>query len=115
MILVDRRSGDRIPTEEDYAIVFDGLVEVERDDLYSLSTSAYNTSVIYVGDQLVTDLPLWRNVLDAFQASGMIPLAAGKHPLRVVCFQRKGLRHLNVGLAGQNSRPMPHRLWRPEA
>lgn len=90
-----------------FALSFAGFVRVPADGLYTFATRSDDGSRLWIGDELIVD----NDGLHATaEATGMIRLAAGMHPLRVAFFEAAGDESLAVlvegpGLARQELSP----------
>ena len=73
--------------EDQVGLVFEGFIEVPRDDIYTFYLASDDGSSMEIGTQLVIDN-------DGFHAprevQGQIALAGGKHPLRIRFFESGG-------------------------
>jgi alpha-L-fucosidase len=80
-----------------FGFEFRGFIRVPRDGVYAFSTTSDDGSRLYIGDVLVVD----NNGLHGMrEAAGVIPLAAGLHPIRVGYFERTGGEGLEVAVQG---------------
>ena len=82
---------------EDFALRFTGYIEAPADGLYTFYTNSDDGSRLYIGgDPVVNNDGLHAPV----EASGIVRLAAGKHPIIVTFFQRAGGAALEVSYEG---------------
>lgn len=79
------------------ALKFSGLIEIPRDGIYTFGTSSNDGSRLYVDDTLVVDNdgPHGLGLV-----TGIIPLKAGLHPIRVDYFNMGGTWGLDVTWKG---------------
>lgn len=90
--------------------VFEGMVEVPTSGWYTISTESDDGSRAYVDDALVAN----NNGLHGMQeVGGVVPLAAGKHHVRVEFFENSVGAGLIVRYTGQtlNRQPVPANAW----
>ncbi|MBS3734381.1 MAG: chitobiase/beta-hexosaminidase C-terminal domain-containing protein [Phycisphaerae bacterium] len=92
--------------DDNFALWFEGYVEVPREGMYTFYTASDDGSVLYIGDELVVDNDLPHGMLTA---SGKINLEAGKHPIRVGFFESRGGQGLKVmwKVPGADEEPIP--------
>ena len=83
--------------KEGFATRFSGYVEAPKDGVYLFSTRSDDGSRLYIGEQLVVDNDGLHAVAEK---RGFIPLASGKHPIRVAFFQGSGDVELKVYYEG---------------
>jgi hypothetical protein len=94
------------PGDDDFGLVFEGLVEVPADDIYTFTTTSDDGTRLLVGGQLVVD----NDGEHAPQAaSGEIALARGWHALRLEFFEARGGEALSVAWQrpGRQHEPIP--------
>ena len=92
--------------EEYFGFTFTGFIRLPQDDVYEFFASSDDGSRLYIDDSLIVD----NDGLHAMsEKSGVAPLAAGLHALRVTFFQKGGDVDLKVGYASRNisKRPLP--------
>jgi hypothetical protein len=83
--------------EERFGLCYEGFVEVPSDGMYRFSTVSDDGSRLYIWDELIVDND---GLHVAVEKSGVIPLAAGVHPIRVEFFERTGEDVLEVWYQG---------------
>jgi uncharacterized repeat protein (TIGR03806 family) len=71
-------------TTDHFGFVFEGFIEIAEDDLVSFYSVSDDGSRVWIGDELVVDND-GRHA--AIEASGIIYLGAGKHPIKVEFFE----------------------------
>lgn len=84
-------------SEERFAIRLRGFVRVPATGIYRFYTTSDDGSRLYIADQLVVDND---GLHGAAEASGVIALAAGLHPLTVTFFEKTGQQALEIGYSG---------------
>jgi alpha-mannosidase len=82
---------------EDYGLVMTGYVQVPNDGLYDFFISSDDGSALLIGDSLVIDND---GIHGDGELMGSIALKAGKHPIRINMFQRKGGEYLQLLVSG---------------
>ncbi|MEO2035113.1 MAG: CehA/McbA family metallohydrolase [Planctomycetaceae bacterium] len=92
-----------------YALHFSGLIDIPQDGVYMFATSSNDGSRLYIGDTLVVDND---GVHGIRSASGMIPMKAGLHPIRVNYFNAGGTWALDVTWKGPDfdEQPIPENV-----
>ncbi|HCA80778.1 MAG TPA: hypothetical protein DEP53_13705 [Bacteroidetes bacterium] len=78
---------------EYFGIEYHGFIKVPQDGVYGFFTDSDDGSRLFVGDKMVVDNDGRHGTREV---KGIIPLAAGFHPLRVQYFQKGGNRDLKV-------------------
>ena len=82
----------RITKRDDYiAIVFEGLIQIQKPGIYRFYSSANDGSWLYVNDKLVVD-----NSSIGNKQFGEIRLNKGKIPLKVIYYENSGTESLSV-------------------
>ncbi len=85
---------------DDVGAVFEGLLVVPQDDIYSLFLTSDDGSKLFIHDELVID----NDGLHAMrQRSARVKLKAGPHPLRIEFFEAGGRAGLTLHVAGGGS------------
>lgn len=104
-----RRPGNERP--EQYALRFDGYLDVPQDGLYEFALTSDDGSVLDIGGVRVVDND---GLHGSEQKSGMIALRKGPHPLVVRYFQAGGGAELGlfVRRAGEEWREVPAEWFR---
>jgi len=80
-----------------FAMRYSGYIEAPKDGVYLFSTRSDDGSRLHIGDQLVVDND---GLHPSVEKRGFIPLAAGRHPIRVTFFQGPGDLELKVFYEG---------------
>ena len=78
---------------ENYGLEFAGYIRVPETTVYRFFTESDDGSRLYIGDSLVVDNDRLHGM---HEASGVIALAAGYHPIRLAYFQKSGGQGLTV-------------------
>ena len=78
---------------EYFGIEYDGFIKVPQDGVYGFFTDSDDGSRLFVDDRMVLDND---GLHGTREVKGIIPLAAGFHPVRVQYFQKGGGRDLKV-------------------
>ena len=90
--------------EEYFGFQYTGFVNVPKDGVYSFFTDSDDGSRLYIGEELVVD----NDGLHGMQEQdGMIALAAGLHPIRVIFFEKTGGDGLKVSYKGSGFEKQP--------
>jgi len=84
---------------EYFGLKFTGYVEVPRDDVYKFYLTSDDGSVLYIRDRMIINND---GIHGEWEEPGEIALKAGKHPITVLMFQRKGGKALRVSIESQN-------------
>jgi hypothetical protein len=84
----------------DFALRFQGFIDVPTDGLYQFLSASDDGSQIYIGSQLVVDNN-GAHGLD--EKTGTIGLKAGKHAITVAYFDHGGDRIMNIRYGGPNN------------
>lgn len=92
--------------QEQFGLVFEGYLAIEKDELYRFLLTSDDGSRVYVGDRLVVDLDGFHNTESK---AGAIALGMGYHPLRVEYFNGTGGAELDLRIAPIGSEPAPLR------
>jgi alpha-L-fucosidase len=92
--------------KENYAFEYKGFVRVFKDGVYAFFTESDDGSALYIGDTRVVDNDGPHGMAEK---KGLIALAAGWHPIRVVYFNATGSEGLKVSWqgAGLAKQPIP--------
>ncbi len=86
--------GNSIKTQpENYGIIFEGLIKVPATGVYRFYAESDDGSRLYIDNRLVVDNDLLHGMTEA---SGVVALGAGYHPMRVTYFQKSGGDGLKV-------------------
>lgn len=91
---------------ENIGLVYSGYFKVPSDGVYAFSMTSDDGSTLEISDQMVIDND---GLHSATEKQGVVALAAGWHPIRVVWFNRTGGYELRVvcGKAGDKLKPIP--------
>jgi hypothetical protein len=99
--VIDTTPGDR---EDDFGLVFEGLIDVPEDAVYSFTATSDDGSRVWIDGERVIDN-------DGEHApepkTGQIGLAKGLHEIRVEFFERMGGQALEVTWGGPAFDPQP--------
>jgi hypothetical protein len=97
---------DMASAGDNFALWFEGYVEVPEDGMYTFYTASDDGSVLYIGDEQVVDNDGPHAMLTA---GGKINLKAGKHLIRVGFFEGRGEQGLKVMWKGPGfeTEPIP--------
>ncbi len=79
--------------EENFALVFDGYVQIKKDGLYTFYTDTDDGSKLFVNDQLLVDND---GLHGAERKQGQVALRAGYHKIRLEYMQGGGGFQLNA-------------------
>lgn len=90
--------------EHDFGLRFHGYIECPRDGVYTFATRSDDGSSLRIGDVLVVDND---GLHGAREISGQIALAAGRHVIEVLFFQKGGDIELGVTWEGPGVKPGP--------
>jgi hypothetical protein len=96
---------------ENFAVVFTGYIDIQKDGIYYFSSNTDDGSRIYVGNTLVVDNDLSHGPTDV---EGAIALKSGKYTIKIEFFQGGGGKLLEVNYAGpdiKKQRIGPNVLW----
>jgi len=85
--------------KENFALRFTGLVRAPRNGVYTFFTRSNDGSRLLIGDQIVVNND---GLHGLEEASGVIALKAGLHPITVEYFQEGGTQALITGYEGPN-------------
>ena len=80
--------------EDHYAILFEGLIDIPEEGLYTFYTYSDDGSRLFIDNQLVVDNG---GSHSAQKRTGFIPLQKGLHPLRIEYFEDYDGQTLKVG------------------
>ena len=78
---------------EYFGFEFTGYIKISKDEVYAFYTDSDDGSKLFIGDNLVVDNDGLHGVVEK---RGLIPLAAGYHPIRVSYFNKTGGLDLKV-------------------
>ena len=77
--------------------MFEGLIYIDEEGIYSFYTDSDDGSCLYIGDQLVVEND---GLHSMSEESGIIALSMGYHPIRVTYFEKSGGNKLVVSYDG---------------
>lgn len=72
------------PQADHFGYIFEGLIDVPEDGVYTFATKSDDGSVLYIGDTKVVDND---GSHAAISASGKIALKKGLHPYKLMYFE----------------------------
>ncbi len=77
------------PRKEDeyFGFEYSGFIKIDKTDIYAFYTDSDDGSRLYIGDQLVVDND---GLHSLHEEKGLIALAKGYHPIRVIYFEKTG-------------------------
>lgn len=90
--------------EDGFGLEFTGVIRILTPGMYRFYTHSDDGSRLFIGDSLVVDND---GSHSAQRAQGMIALAAGLHPFRLLYFEDHAGQSLEVGYAGPGIREQP--------
>ena len=82
---------------EHFGFEFTGYVKVPAEDVYTFYTDSDDGSKLFIGNKLVVDND---GLHGLSQKSGLIPLAAGFHPIKISYFNKTGGMGLKIYIEG---------------
>ena len=82
-----------------FAFMFEGLIYIKEEGIYSFYTDSDDGSRFYIEDQVVVEND---GLHSMSEASGSIGLSSGYHPFRVTYFEKGGGNQLIVSYEGPN-------------
>jgi len=96
---------DEFAMREDVALVFEGLLEASRDDVYTFALASDDGSTLWVDGVLVVDND---GLHGTVERRGQVALASGAHRVEVRWFNRTGGAELTVkwGALGEALAPL---------
>jgi hypothetical protein len=83
--------------DDDFGVVFSGLIRIEREGAYRFYTRSDDGSRLWIGADAVVENDGLHPPSDA---SGTVVLKPGKHPITVAFFERSGGEELEVSYEG---------------
>ena len=95
------------PQADHYGYIFEGLMEVPEDGVYTFATKSDDGSVLYIGNEKVVDND---GSHAAISASGRIALKKGLHPYKLMYFEDYEGEHLSwewMTPSGKQMEPVP--------
>ena len=87
-------SVDKLPRQNNFAVVIDGQFEVKQEGYYIFGMSSDDGSKVYLDNKLIIDLDGLHG--DDLSQSYIVPLKKGFYPLRIEYFQKDGDRKLEL-------------------
>jgi len=91
----------RYAGKDNFALRIAGYLDVRADGIYAFYLASDDGSRLYVGERLVVDHD---GLHGAVEKRGFVPLKAGKHAIRVECFEAGGDEALEVLYQGPKVR-----------
>ncbi|MDP2337360.1 MAG: family 78 glycoside hydrolase catalytic domain [Bacteroidota bacterium] len=87
-----------IATKDEYALAFEGKIEIKNDGVYEFFIKSNDGSRLLIADKMVIDHdgPHGADI----EATGKISLSKGMHPIRLDYFQAGGGMYLSVQYSG---------------
>ena len=82
-----------------FAFMFEGLIYIKEEGIYSFYTDSDDGSRFYIGDRVVVEND---GLHSMSEASGSVALSSGYHPFRVTYFEKGGGNQLIVSYEGPN-------------
>ena len=82
---------------DNYGFVFDGLIKIPADGIYSFYISSDDGSKLFIDDKILVDNDGLHGIVEK---SNEIPLAKGYHAIKVLFFERNGGDALQVQWKG---------------
>ncbi|MCI0495516.1 PA14 domain-containing protein, partial [candidate division KSB1 bacterium] len=92
------------PRQQDFALRFEGFINIASDGIYTFYTNSDDGSKLFVSDQLIVTNDGLHGMREE---SGKIALQAGFHKIVVEFFQKKGGLGLEVTLKGIDIEKQP--------
>lgn len=95
------------PQADHYGYIFEGLIDVPEDGVYTFATKSDDGSVLYIGNEKVVDND---GSHAAISASGRIALKKGLHPYKLMYFEDYEGEHLSwewMTPSGKQMEPVP--------
>ena len=83
--------------EENFGLKFEGMITIPQTGVYVFYTLSDDGSRLFIGDQLVVENDGLHGIKEA---QGAVALEAGIHPVRVIYFQKRGGKGLDVQFQG---------------
>ena len=94
------------PSMDFFGLKFTGYIDVPADGLYTFTTTSDDGTKLWIGGELVVDNDGLHGAKDA---TGLVRLAEGKHPITVTFFEHNGGEVLAVHIEGPDlpKQPIP--------
>jgi hypothetical protein len=83
--------------EENFGVVYRGFFKAQKDGIYTFYTNSDDGSQLFMSGELIVDND---GVHGMVEKSGQIALQTGLHAIRVIFFQGRGGKGLNVSYQG---------------
>ena len=104
-------SFNNMPVKSDFAILFDGWIEIDENGYYIFATSTKNASRLFIGKKLIID----ENTLHQSETikSYMLPLEKGFYPVRLEYFQKEAdpdLKFIYLKPGATDPSPVPLKM-----
>lgn len=87
-----------IPTKDEYALTFEGMIEIKKDGIYEFFIQSNDGTKLFINNQLVVDHDGPHGA--DMEKTGKIILSKGMHPIRLNYFQAGGGMYLLVQYSG---------------
>jgi hypothetical protein len=81
---------DIAPREDHWALVYNGFIKIEEDNLYIFRMNADDAARLYIGSELVAD----ENTKIKGENVGAVALKKGFHPVRIEYLEKEGNQRL---------------------
>ncbi len=89
-IVTDIAVADIAPREDHWALVYNGFIKIEEDNLYIFRVIADDAARFYIGGELVTD----EKTKIKGENVGAVALKKGFHPIRIEYLEKEGNQRL---------------------
>ncbi len=88
--VTDFTVADIAPREDHWALVYNGFIKIEEDNLYIFRVNADDAARFYIGGELVAD----ENTKIKGENVGAVALKKGFHPIRIEYLEKEGNQRL---------------------
>ena len=88
--VTDFAVADIAPREDHWALVYNGFIKIEEDNLYIFRVNADDAARFYIGGELVAD----ENTKIKGENVGAVALKKGFHPIRIEYLEKEGNQRL---------------------
>ncbi|MFT3702626.1 MAG: alpha/beta hydrolase-fold protein [Agriterribacter sp.] len=95
----------KLPRQKNFALVFEGQIEIKTDGYYTFGVQAKGGAKMFVGNKLLIDYNGIHNA-ESFRTFA-VPLVKGFYPFRTEYFQKEGEPVINIGYIAPNANPGP--------
>jgi len=86
---------------EQFGLIFNGFIEVPKEELYTFTVLSNDGSRLYIADKLVVENEGWHG---AYPKDGGVALQAGLHKIQLLYFQAGGKKALKVFMKNSGSK-----------